>query len=589
MVRRVVAGLLILAVAGLLPAAPGASAEDGRSFTITAGGDILVHRAIAQLADDLAPGAAVYDFRPLLAPIEPWVGEADLAICHLEGALDPKNTGLSYYPLFNAPHEVADALAAAGYDACSTAGNHTLDHGFEGLADTLAVLDAAGVRHTGSARSAGERLPSLLEVNGVTVGHLAYTYGTNGLRLAEDQSWAVNVIGNGEGILADARWARQHGAEFVIVSLHWGTEYQTQPTGEQVALAERLLASPDIDLILGTHVHVVQPIGWVGNKVVVYGMGNEIANMWAYDGHTGTEDGILVHLRVEEINGRFAVTQVSYTPTWVHPVSKQVLPVAHGLAYGPDEYRAALAASLERSVARVTRLGAPGISLSPTPWPPLLCLGRLATVLGTAGADSLVGTSGPDVIAARGGADRIDAGDGDDLICAGEGNDVVLGGHGRDTGYGGPGDDHLWGGEDDDRLYGEAGGDYLAGEGGDDLLAGAIGDDRLEGGDGDDALGGGDGADWLVGAEGADYLSGADGDDLLFGGAGDDCLHGGVGDDSLYGGDDLDTLLGGPGTDLLFGGNGDDRLSGGGGSNKLNGGAGYDVCRDGPVLHTCEE
>ena len=166
-----------------VPAAgrPGRPGAPARSFTITAGGDILIHRTLAQIADANAPGANVYDFSPMLDPIEPWVGEADLAICHLEGALDPQNTGLSYYPLFNAPHEVADALAAAGYDACSTAGNHTLDHGFSGMSDTLDILDAAGIGHAGSARIEEERLPSLYEVNGVTVGHIAYTYDTNGI------------------------------------------------------------------------------------------------------------------------------------------------------------------------------------------------------------------------------------------------------------------------------------------------------------------------------------------------------------------------------------------------------------------------
>ena len=579
----------VLAVLGALPAARGAaSAGEGRSFTNTAGGDILIHRTIAQIADGHAPGADVYDFTPMLAPIEPWVGQADLAICHLEGALDPANAGLSYYPLFNAPHEVADALAAAGYDACSTAGNHTLDHGFTGLADTLAILDAAGIRHAGSARNAEERLPSLYEVNGVTVGHLAYTYGTNGLRVPEDEPWAVNLIGDGEGILEDAHWARKHGAEFVVVSMHWGTEYQTPPTAGQVALAERLLASPDIDLILGTHVHVVQPIGRVDGEVVIYGMGNQISNMRAFDGHSGTEDGILVHLQIRETDGRFAVTDVTYTPTWVHPTTKAVLPVAHSLAYGPDTYRRDLEASLHRSVGRVTLLGALGIGLSPTPWPALLCQGRLATILGTAGDDSLAGTPGPDVIAARGGDDSVAGGAGDDLICAGPGDDQVLGGPGRDTVYGGAGDDRLRGMEDGDRLYGEAGSDRLAGEGGDDLLGGADGDDRLEGGPGDDIVSGGGGADVLLGADGADYLSGADGDDVLFGGSGDDRLLGGPGGDSLYGSDGTDALFGGPDDDVLFGGAGDDELNGDDGANELAGGAGRDTCREGTVRHLCE-
>ena len=376
----------------------------------------------------------------MLAPLEPWVGEADLAICHLEGALDPQNTGLSYYPLFNAPHEVADALAAAGYDACSTAGNHTLDHGFTGVSDTLDILDAAGIRHAGSARTAEERLPSLYEVNGVTVGHISYTYGTNGIPAPSDKPWAVNLIDDGDAILDDARWARAHGAEFVIVSLHWGAEYQTTPTAEQTRLAERLLASPDIDLILGTprpRGAADRPRQRRGGRLR-HGQPT-VEHAAAYGGHTGTEDGVMVHLTVREIGGRFVVTSTQYTPTWVHPTTKAVLPVAHTLAYGPATYQRDLEASLQRSVERVTRLGAAGITLSPTPWPALVCRGRLATLVGTAGPDVLTGTSGPDVIVGRGGDDVISAGDGDDLVCAGDGDDIVLAGAGSDEVYGGDG------------------------------------------------------------------------------------------------------------------------------------------------------
>ena len=422
-------------VALLLPAAPAAPAEAGRSFTLTAGGDILIHRTLAQIADANAPGVGVYDFAPMLAPIEPWVGEADLAICHLEGALDPQNTGLSYYPLFNAPHEVADALAAAGYDACSTAGNHTMDHGFTGVSDTLDVLDAAGIGHAGSARSAAERLPSLYEANGVTVGHISYTYGTNGIPAPSDKPWAVNLIGDGDAILGDARWARDHGAEFVIVSIHWGTEYQVRPTAGQTDLAERLLASHDIDLILGTHVHVVQPIGRVNGEVVVYGMGNQLSNMRTYGGHTGTEDGVMVHFTVRELGGRFLVTSTKYTPTWVHPTTKAATPVAHTLAYGPGTYRSDLEASLQRSVDRVTLLGSAGIALSPTPWPALLCRGRPATAVGMAGPEVRDGTPGPNVIVGRAG-DLIAAAVGADLICTGDGDDTVLVGRGDDEAYG---------------------------------------------------------------------------------------------------------------------------------------------------------
>lgn len=581
----------------LLPAAP-ASPAAGRSFTLTAGGDILIHRSLAQIADANAPGADVYDFAPMLAPIEPWVGEADLAICHLEGALDPKNTGLSYYPLFNAPHEVADALAFAGYDACSTAGNHTLDHGFTGVGDTLDILDAAGIGHAGSARSEAERLPSLYDANGVTVGHIAYTYGTNGIPAPADKPWAVNLIGDGDAILDDARWAREHGAEFVIVSLHWGNEYQVRPTAAQIALAERLLGSEDVDLILGTHVHVVQPIARVNGEVVVYGMGNELSNMMeGCCGHAGTQDGVMVHFTVREIGGTFAVTGTQYTPTWVHPVTKAVTPVAHTLAYGPDTYRRQLEESLARSTDRVTLLGAAGVTLSPAAWPPLVCQGKVATIAGTAGPDVLAGTAGPDVIVGRGGDDVTSAGDGDDLVCAGDGDDTVVAAAGSDRVFGGAGGDRLQGGTGADLLDGGPGDDLLEGQAGGDTLAGGEGADGLYGGTGDDTLSGGLGDDRLYGYDGADRLSGNAGADFLAGGRGNDLLIGGTGADRLCGDDDADLLLGGPdgddlrggtGDDDLSGAGGDDSLSGGGGTDTLDGGAGIDTCRGGPVLLACE-
>ncbi len=581
----------------LLPAAP-ASPAAGRSFTLTAGGDILIHRSLAQIADANAPGADVYDFTPMLAPIEPWVSEADLAICHLEGALDPRNTGLSYYPLFNAPHEVADALAFAGYDACSTAGNHTLDHGFTGVSDTLDVLDAAGIGHAGSARSEAERLPRLYEANGVTVGHISYTYGTNGIPAPADKPWAVNLIGDGDAILDDARWAREHGAEFVIVSLHWGAEYQVRPTAAQIDLAERLLGSPDVDLILGTHVHVVQPIARVNGEVVVYGMGNELSNMMeGCCGHIGTQDGVMVHFTVREMGGRFAVAGTQYTPTWVHPTTKAVTPLAHTLAYGPDTYRRDLEASLARSMDRVTLLGAAGVTLSPTPWPALVCEGKVATIVGTAGPDVLDGTAGPDVIVGRGGDDLISAGDGDDLLCAGDGDNTVVAGAGSDRVFGGAGDDRLHGGTGADLLDGGPGDDLLEGQADGDTLRGGEGADGLFGGTGDDTLAGGLGDDRLYGYDGTDRLSGNAGADFLAGGRGADLLMGGTGADRLYGDDDADLLLGGPDGDVLGGGKGDDDLrgaggdddlSGGEGIDTLDGGTGRDTCRGGSVLLACE-
>ena len=519
--HRAVAGILL---ALLLPGVVRAD-EPGRSFTIAASGDILIHASVARAAAGYAGGRG-YDFTPMLAPTEPWIAEADLAICHLEGALSTDDGGLSYYPLFVAPHTVADAIAAAGYDTCSLAGNHALDRGQLGLEQTIELLEERGIAHEGTARSEDERLPGLHRVNGVLVAHLDYTYGLNGL--PRPAWYSVNVI-DPEAILADARWAREHGAEFVILTIHWGVEYQHAPTAEQAALAERLLASPDIDLIIGSHAHVVQPIGRVNGKVVVYGMGNHLSNqnsMWGpkYD---STEDGVIVHLTVaEQPDGRFAVTSAEYTPTMVEMGTYRVLPVAWARAAGTGD-APLLAASGERTTGYVTMLDGASAAATPAAWPPLLCAGRVADLVGTAGPDVLLGTPGPDVIAGRGGDDTIQGYDGDDLICGSEGDDALWGGPGADDLRGGDGDDTLYGGADRDRLWGDAGEDSLWGEPGADWLYGGDADDHLWGQEGADLLVGGPDADVLWGGRDADTFLAPSAADALAAEATDACISGG--------------------------------------------------------------
>ncbi len=526
MLRRALP-VLSISAALLAAALPSGAQQTGRTFTIAASGDVLIHQAIAIAAAGYAPASGAYDFRPLLRAVEPWIADADLAICHLEGTLSPTNTGLLYqegdeHPAyFNGPHEVAAALAATGYDACSTAGNHALDRGPAGVQETLEVLDAAGVGHAGTARTEEERLPTMHRANGVRVAHLAYTIGTNEPRPFA-APWTVNLI-NAAAILADARWARANGAEFTVVSLHWGTEYQSAPDGLQWRLAEALTASPDVDLILGHHTHVVQPLTLVNGKVVAYGLGDHLSNIQpAADGSKyGAGDGVIVHLTVaEQATGRFAVTAVTVTPTWVDPSTKRVLPVEHTLASGAAGASAAtLRASADRTLERLGRLDPDPAVLSAEPWPSLVCRGHAATVVGTAGPDVLVGTPGDDVIVGRGGRDRILALDGDDLVCGGDGDDDI---------WGGPGRDDLWGGDGADDLYGDSGADMLWGGPGDDALIGGDGDDRLLGHEGNDLLLGGPGTNYLWGGTGADTLVGYTTADILAGDAQDRCRAGGL-------------------------------------------------------------
>lgn len=269
------------------PAVP--SAPSG--FTLVASGDLLPSTSIIERANSDAGGAG-YDFRPMFEGVRPLVAGADLAICHMETVYGPDGD-YSSASAFDSPPQLAGALAATGYDACSTASNHTLDDGAEGVRRTLDVLDRAGVRHAGSARTEVEAtVPTLMRAGGASVAHLAYTYGTDSLPMPAGQPWAVNLIDR-DRILVDARAARRAGADVVVVSLHWGTEWQEEPDTRQTALSRELTASrtdgrPDIDLILGAQAHVPQAYEKVNGTWVVYGTGDQVAGEMF--NHQGVQD-----------------------------------------------------------------------------------------------------------------------------------------------------------------------------------------------------------------------------------------------------------------------------------------------------------
>ena len=242
------------------------AAEQGPgSFTIAATGDLLIHSPVA----DAARTSDGWDFSAMFSSVAPIIRAADLAVCHVESPMSPNNSRLAYYPAFIVPRELAEAIAYAGYDTCSLASNHATDAGQEGIVGTIGALERAQVAHAGMALSPEDRDEvTLLEVGEATVAHLSYTYGFNNGELREEEAYLSNVIDEA-AILDEATRARAEGADFVVLSLHWGTSYVTAPSEDQTTIGPRLLASPNIDLILGHHAHVVQPVTEVGGEFLV--------------------------------------------------------------------------------------------------------------------------------------------------------------------------------------------------------------------------------------------------------------------------------------------------------------------------------
>ncbi len=310
--------MTVLTVCGglLVPSwSPAAEPAEGTRLTVAATGDLLIHGPVFRRALAYGDGRR-YEFRPMLRAIRPLIAGADLALCHLE-------TPLSYgppqgYPSFRAPVGLAVGIRATGWDACSTASNHTLDGGQRGVNTTLGVLDRFGVRHAGSYRTrAAARRPTVLEAKGVKVAFLSYTALTNGQPIPHP--WTLNLA-RARRIVRDARRARRAGADAVIVNLHWGAEYRRGPTRSQRALAGVLTRSRSVTAVIGQHAHVVQPIRWINGKPVVFGEGNLLSNQTAACCPAGSQDGLvaLLDLRVSGYGVR--AVRVRYLPTYVrHP------------------------------------------------------------------------------------------------------------------------------------------------------------------------------------------------------------------------------------------------------------------------------
>ncbi|GGX75731.1 lipoprotein [Streptomyces anandii JCM 4720] len=323
--------------------APAPASRQAGRFTLVASGAILPDTSVVERGDFDAGGAA-YDFRPMLEGVRSVVSHADLALCHLDTPFGakPPYTGA---PRFASPPELAQALAATGYDSCATASEHTLDDGADGVRRTLDALDRAGLRHAGSARGEAEARGTLLRAGGALVAHLAYSYGS-GRPEPPGQPWAVRLIDE-DRILADARAARQAGADVVVVSLHWGPQWQEAPDEQQVELARRLTAArtggrPDIDLILGTHAHVPQPYEKVNGTWVVYGLGAQIAGQptdyRAMQDPRGNQSTLarFTFSPPARPGGRWEVTRAEFVPEAYDLDAGRVVNLGEAIAQGAD-------------------------------------------------------------------------------------------------------------------------------------------------------------------------------------------------------------------------------------------------------------
>lgn len=300
------------AAAGVAPAArltPPVSRPVSFAFT----GDIHMLKAVNR---DAARPDGSYDYRPMFARVAPLLSWFDVASCQMEAPVAPDGMSIIVdAPLLSTAPALVPALAGAGYDRCSTASNHMLDRGVAGVDSTLAAFDAAGLGHTGTARSAQEARAVLFEVRGVTFAHLAYTFYI-GSRPA-NQPWRINLI-ESNAIIDAARQARADGAQVVVLSLEWGVDTVSAVTPYQRTVAQAVTASGQVDLIVGHQAHVLQPIGNVNGVWVIYGLGNFISDLPGATWPAAAQDAVVAAVDFTvAADGSVSVSRPVVYPTWI--------------------------------------------------------------------------------------------------------------------------------------------------------------------------------------------------------------------------------------------------------------------------------
>lgn len=248
--------------------------DSKKSMSLVMVGDALIHDSIYK---DAYIGDNNYNFMDMFTDIGEMIKDYDLRYYNQETIIGGKDLGLSNYPLFNSPDEIGSDLVKTGFNMVSLANNHSLDKGEAGLNYSVNFWKSMDNVITAGSYSSWEDRNSkkIYETNGIKYAFLSYTVSTNGLKLPEGREYLVNVYDD-ESAKNDIESVRND-VDVIIVAMHWGDEYTHTPTSEQKRIAT-YLSSLGVNLIIGSHPHVIQPVDYVGDTLVIYSLGNFISS-----------------------------------------------------------------------------------------------------------------------------------------------------------------------------------------------------------------------------------------------------------------------------------------------------------------------
>lgn len=250
-----------------------------KRMSIISVGDILIHESVYK---DAEKEDGTYDFHYMFTDIEPIIKRYDLKFCNQESNIGGKTLGISGYPSFNSPDEIGDELVNLGFNLISLANNHTLDKGEDAALYSNSYWKSKNVNFAGSYSSNEERNEvKIYEQNGIKYAFLAYTTISNA-KVRKD--YLLNMY-SADKAKEDVEKVKDQ-VDVILVSMHWGVEDTNTPTESQRQIAD-YLSSLGVNMIIGHHPHVVQPVEYVNDTLVIYSLGNFISNQLSIDLNNG--------------------------------------------------------------------------------------------------------------------------------------------------------------------------------------------------------------------------------------------------------------------------------------------------------------
>lgn len=307
--------------------------------TLNAVGDVMAHNP--QLKAQFDTSTKSYSFNNNFKYVKKYIESSDLSIANLETTLAGPSTPYTSYPTFNSPDALIDGLKFAGVDILSTINNHSFDKGDLGVERTLKVSKGKGFDTVGTTENVGDANYLIKDINNIKLGITAFSYGEiinnikrlNGIAISNKSKDKMNIfdmynVDNAFNTISKTL-DNLKDTDMQIVILHWGNEYQRTPSEFQIKLAQKL-ADAGVDIIIGSHPHVVQPVKMIkssdGNNetLVIYSLGNFISNQRReLLGTPFTEDGLMVDIEItKDFNkNKTYVSKVNFTPTWVNKYS----------------------------------------------------------------------------------------------------------------------------------------------------------------------------------------------------------------------------------------------------------------------------